>query len=167
MASSIFGRIATGKRSVLPIDPRTYRAILTHRPLAIYVRGERLKLWQTGRSESKIAQKKAKHRDVELDICRQYILIYEWIKGASAVTFGHTVLARDRQALEATRRHERVHVRQYEIWGPLFIPAYLACWVWLPLRGKHPYHDNPFEKAAFAAAEDEPGQKAGSDGPNR
>ena len=59
--------------------------IRTHKPLAIYVPGERLKLWQTGRSESKIAQKKAKHRDVELDIYRQYILIYEWIEGASVV----------------------------------------------------------------------------------
>lgn len=59
--------------------------IRTHKPLAIYVPAERLKLWQTGRSESKIAQKKAKHRDVELDIFRQYILIYEWIEGAAAV----------------------------------------------------------------------------------
>ncbi|OGV66221.1 MAG: hypothetical protein A2283_06770 [Lentisphaerae bacterium RIFOXYA12_FULL_48_11] len=59
--------------------------IRTHKPLAIYVPSERLKLWQTGRSESKIAQKKAKHRDIELDVYRQYILIYEWIKGASVV----------------------------------------------------------------------------------
>jgi len=59
--------------------------VRTHKPLAIYVPSERLKLWQTGRSESKIAQKKAKHRDIELDIYRQYILIYEWIKGASVV----------------------------------------------------------------------------------
>lgn len=59
--------------------------IRTHKPLGIYVPSERFKLWQTGRSESKIAQKKAKHRDIELDVYRQYILIYEWIKGASVV----------------------------------------------------------------------------------
>jgi hypothetical protein len=59
--------------------------IRTHKPLAIYVPSERLEVWQTGRSETTIAHKKAKHRDVELDICRQYILIYEWIKGVSAV----------------------------------------------------------------------------------
>lgn len=59
-------------------------SIRTHKPLAIYVPAKRLELWQTGRSQSKIAQKKAKHRDVELDICRQYILIYEWIKGVSS-----------------------------------------------------------------------------------
>src|SRR5438132_1559559 len=44
--------------------------------------------------------------------------------GASAMTLGHVVLGRDRHALEMTRRHERVHVRQCERWGPLFIPAY-------------------------------------------
>jgi hypothetical protein len=59
--------------------------IRTHKPLAIYVPAKRLKLWQTGRSQSKIEQKKAKFRDVELDICRQYILIYEWVKGVSCV----------------------------------------------------------------------------------
>lgn len=59
--------------------------IRTHKPLAIYVPAERLQLWQTGRSVSTIASKNARHRDVELDIFRQYILIYEWIKGSSAV----------------------------------------------------------------------------------
>ncbi len=64
-------------------DDRHQRIIRTHKPLAIYVPAERLKLWQTGRSESKIARKKSKYRDVELDICRQYILIYEWVKGVA------------------------------------------------------------------------------------
>jgi len=59
--------------------------VRTHRPLAIYVPAKRLDLWQTGRNESRIARKKAKHRDVELDIFRQYILIYEWIKGVSVI----------------------------------------------------------------------------------
>jgi hypothetical protein len=73
--------------------------VRTHKPLAIYVPSERLKLWQTGRSESKIAQKKAKHRDVELDIYRQYILIYEWIKGASVVeVLDHTDIPKEEQA---------------------------------------------------------------------
>src|SRR5690606_18564437 len=44
--------------------------------------------------------------------------------GAEAITLGHVVLARDREVLDATRAHERVHVRQYETWGPAFIPAY-------------------------------------------
>ncbi len=58
--------------------------VRTHKPLGIYVPAKRLQLWQTGRLLSKIDQKKAKYRDVELDIYRQYILIYEWVKGESA-----------------------------------------------------------------------------------
>jgi hypothetical protein len=59
--------------------------ILTHKPLAIYVPLKKFQLWQTGRCKSRIARKKAKYRDVELDIYRHYILIYEWIKGESIV----------------------------------------------------------------------------------
>lgn len=58
--------------------------VLTHRPLGIYVPAKRLELWQTGRREFRIAGKKARFRDVELDIFRQYILIYQWVKGVSA-----------------------------------------------------------------------------------
>src|SRR5438309_9693528 len=35
-------------------------------------------------------------------------------RGASAMTLGHVVIARDQHLLEATRAHERVHVRQCE-----------------------------------------------------
>ncbi len=57
----------------------------TQKPLAIYVPPERLRLWQTGRSESRIAAKLAQHPGVELDILRQYVLIYEWVKGEDLV----------------------------------------------------------------------------------
>ena len=74
-----------------------------------------------------------------------------WMRGPiSAITLGHVVLGCDAQALERTRRHERVHVRQYERWGPLFIPVYLLCSVWLSLRGFNAYLDNPFEVEAYA-----------------
>jgi hypothetical protein len=71
------------------------------------------------------------------------------VAGAAAVTFGHVVLARSKTALDGTRSHEMVHVRQYERWGPLFVPAYLACYFALWLAGRHPYFDNPFEREAF------------------
>ena len=74
------------------------------------------------------------------------------IGGAAAITFGHTVLARTLADLDATRRHELVHVAQYERWGILFIPAYLGCSLWLWLRGGHPYWDNPFEREAYDRA---------------
>lgn len=69
--------------------------------------------------------------------------------GAAAITLGHVVLGRDQSALDRTRAHERVHVRQYERWGPFFIPAYLAASFWMIVTGRDPYLENPFERAAF------------------
>jgi hypothetical protein len=72
-------------------------------------------------------------------------------RGASAITFGHVVLGADAQALERTRAHERIHVRQYERWGLFLLPAYVvasgAAW----LRGGHAYLDNRFEVEARGA----------------
>ena len=69
--------------------------------------------------------------------------------GASAMTLGHVVLGRDEELLEATRTHERVHVRQCERWGPLFIPAYVGASIVLWIRGRPAYEDNPFEREAY------------------
>jgi hypothetical protein len=69
--------------------------------------------------------------------------------GAMAMTLGHTVLGQTRAALDITREHEAVHVRQYEIWGPLFVPAYFAYALALWLAGKDAYRDNPFEREAY------------------
>ena len=59
--------------------------ILTKRPLAIYMPPEQLQHWQTGRLESKMAAKRARHPEAELDLLRQYILLYGWIEGLNAV----------------------------------------------------------------------------------
>ena len=69
--------------------------------------------------------------------------------GPLAMTLGHTVLGLDETSLDVTQAHELVHVRQYERWGPLFIPAYLGCWLVLRLAGKDGYRDNPFEREAY------------------
>lgn len=69
--------------------------------------------------------------------------------GASAMTLGHVVIARDHDCHTRTRSHERIHVRQCERWGPLFIPAYLLASAVLKVRGRDAYHDNPFEREAF------------------
>ncbi|QTD46127.1 signal peptide prediction [Ottowia testudinis] len=69
-----------------------------------------------------------------------------------AITLGHVVLSIDAACLEAVRAHERVHVRQYERWGPLFVPAYLVLSIWQWARGRHAYLDNPFEREAYALA---------------
>jgi hypothetical protein len=72
-------------------------------------------------------------------------------EGAAAMTLGHVVIARDRHSLESTRAHERVHVRQCEVWGPLFVPAYLAASLWALLGGRDAYFDNWLEVQAFQA----------------
>jgi hypothetical protein len=69
--------------------------------------------------------------------------------GASAMTLGHVVIGRSPELLAFTRRHERVHVRQAERWGPLFIPAYLFLSALVFLRGGRAYEDNPFEREAY------------------
>ncbi len=66
-----------------------------------------------------------------------------------ALTLGHVVLGLGTAALDLAQEHELVHVRQYERWGPLFVPAYLACYVVLRLRGRDGYRDNPFEREAY------------------
>ncbi len=69
--------------------------------------------------------------------------------GASAMTLGHVVLGRDGESLHRTRAHERVHVRQCERWGPLFVPAYLLASLVMYLNGSDAYLHNPFEREAF------------------
>lgn len=65
--------------------------ILTKKPLAIYVPSERLLDWQTGRLESKMAAKRARHPEAKLEMSRQYILLYRWIKGLNAVQVAHAL----------------------------------------------------------------------------
>ncbi len=59
--------------------------IYTQAPLAIYVPPERMQLWQSGRSRSKINKIMARHPGIDLDILRQYKLVYGWIKGKNVV----------------------------------------------------------------------------------
>jgi hypothetical protein len=68
--------------------------------------------------------------------------------GAAAMTLGHIIIAVDRWALEATRAHERVHVRQCERWGPFFLPAYFLASLSAAVAGKGAYHGNYFEQQA-------------------
>ncbi len=65
--------------------------------------------------------------------------------GATAMTVGHVILGRHAEGLDRCRSHELVHVRQAELWGPLFIPAYFGASAWAVVRGRHLYRDNWFE----------------------
>jgi len=80
----------------------------------------------------------------------------QWVSASrwrfAALTLGHVVLAVDERTLAGLRTHEREHVRQYERWGVLFVPAYVMASLWQVLRGADPYRANRFERQAYAVA---------------
>ena len=88
--------------------------IRTQQPLAIYVPGQRLQLWQTGRSEDKIRAKVARHPDVEIDILRQYVVLYGWIKGRDAVETAEDFGLTDRKRVEFLAR--TTSLLNHELW---------------------------------------------------
>ncbi len=55
--------------------------IRVQRPLAIYMPPQRMQLWQSGRSRAKINRIRARHPGIDIDILKQYKLVYEWIRG--------------------------------------------------------------------------------------
>jgi len=65
-----------------------------------------------------------------------------------AITLGHVILAVDQETLDQWRSHERVHVRQAELWGPLFLFAYAIASAVAKAKGGDPYRDNVFEREA-------------------
>lgn len=70
----------------------------------------------------------------------------------SAITLGHVIVGQSHEALAALRAHERVHVQQYELFGPLFFVAYPGASVWALIQGQCHYRGNHFEMQAFARA---------------
>lgn len=67
------------------------------------------------------------------------------------IVFGHVILAVTAEELRQIGPHERVHVEQYERWGPLFFIAYGASGLWQLLKGRSPYWYNHFEVQARRA----------------
>ena len=67
----------------------------------------------------------------------------------AAITLGHVVFAVREQDLRHWHAHERVHVRQFEMLGPLMLLAYPAASAWAWLRGQDAYRGNLFERQAY------------------
>lgn len=61
------------------------------------------------------------------------------------IVFGHVILAVTREELVTIGAHERVHVEQYERWGPFFLIAYVASSLWQFFKWRSPYWHNYFE----------------------
>lgn len=90
--------------------------ILTHRPLGIYVPPQRWQLWQTGRSRDKVNRKVRSHPGVDIDILRQYIVIYEWIKGTdAAVTFEEMGLPGEELESLTHRVDAEIHAKGFQV----------------------------------------------------
>lgn len=67
----------------------------------------------------------------------------------AGITLGHVILGQTDAGLVCVGKHERVHVRQFELWGPLMGPAYLLASAWQWGCGRNAYRDNPFEVEAY------------------
>ena len=67
--------------------------------------------------------------------------------GRTAMTVGFVIVSA-KPVEGRLLAHERHHVRQYMVWGPLFIPAYLL----IALR--YGYRRHPMELAAVRAADE-------------
>lgn len=63
----------------------------TQEPLAIYIPPEKMQFWQSGRSRSKINKIRARHPGIDLDILKQYKLIYRWIRGKNLIEVFETI----------------------------------------------------------------------------
>ena len=66
-----------------------------------------------------------------------------------ALTLGHTILGQTDASLDISRKHEAVHVAQYERWGPFMLPAYFGSSIFMWLTGRRFYRDNHFEREAY------------------
>ncbi|MBT1070515.1 hypothetical protein [Pelotalea chapellei] len=61
------------------------------------------------------------------------------------IVFGHVILAVTREELAIIGAHERIHVQQYERWGPLFFLAYGTSSLLQLIHRRSPYWHNHFE----------------------
>ena len=71
-------------------------------------------------------------------------------KGAAAMTVGHAVIGQNKKSLDWAHKHEMIHVRQYETFGPFFIPLYFMLSLHAWRTGECPYYGNLFEQEAYA-----------------
>ena len=77
-----------------------------------------------------------------------YYLDHQWIP-VHAQTLGRYIFARGELSAQIVE-HELEHVRQWQRFGPLFLPTYVASSSWALLRRRNPYRANRFEVAARA-----------------
>ncbi|MCU0933610.1 MAG: hypothetical protein MUE86_04020 [Thiobacillaceae bacterium] len=87
---------------------------------------------------------------IEVALRAQQAQVPPWAARSAfgGITLGHVILGQSHELLAHLRAHERVHVRQYEVLGPLFFLAYPLASLCAGLRGRSPYSGNFFEMQA-------------------
>lgn len=91
--------------------------ILTKKPLAIYAPSQRMQAWQSGRSEHIIRAKVARHPTVELDLLRQYVVIFQWVKGLDLVQAAEKLGLGGARREEFLAQHTTVAIHELELRG--------------------------------------------------
>ncbi len=81
-----------------------YLKIHTQHPLCIYVPPEKMQIWQSGRSKSKINRIRARHPGIDLDILKQYKLVYKWIDGYNLPEIFEHINVRKEEALDHLKK---------------------------------------------------------------
>jgi len=81
--------------------------IVTQKPLAIYVPSERVELWRMGRDKRKMQAKLEFHMEIELDMFRSYVMLYEWVKGIDAAHAYRVGLLEENEMIALTLRAEK------------------------------------------------------------
>ena len=109
-----FGRLFELKRE--PTNSELPR-ILTKRPLAIYSPGREQPVWKFGRHKAQFTinrselqreqQTDAVHAHFDLDIKRDYIMVYQWIKGIDAEVALNAGLIDEKEVRSLTKRVNR------------------------------------------------------------
>jgi len=84
---------------------------------------------------------------IEVGIRHSQEQVPRWISKYpfGAITLGHVIIGQSHELLAVLRSHEQVHVRQCELFGPLFLIAYPLASLWALFRGRKPYEENAFE----------------------
>ena len=82
--------------------------IITQKPMAIYVPSERVELWRTGRKKYIMQTKIENHGDIELDMFRSYVVVYEWIKGIDAAHACKENIIEEKDMVDLTLKAEKV-----------------------------------------------------------
>ena len=88
--------------------------------------------------------------EIHGSLARLFLNYAPFCGGATAMTLGHVVIGQNLLALDLCHRHEMIHVRQYETFGPFFIPLYFLLSLHAWRQGDDAYYGNLFEAEAYA-----------------